>query len=65
MPNQIPTINPAVKYRTVSALRKLLLPDLESALTSPIVIQDGEGEPLAVLIPWQQFCELQDAAQTE
>lgn len=58
----IPPTNPTVKYRTVAALKKLLLPDLEAILGSPIVITDGEGEPVAVLVPFDQFIEIQQAA---
>lgn len=60
----IPTINPTVKYRTVAALKRLLLPDLEAALGSPIVIQDAQGEALAVLVPMEDFLALQDAANS-
>lgn len=58
----ITRIDPTVKYRTVAALKRLLLPDLEAALASPIVIQDGDGGALAVLVPFDDFCALQDAA---
>lgn len=58
----ITRIDPTVKYRTVAALKRLLLPDLEAALGSPIVIQDGEGEALAVLLPMEDFLALQEAA---
>lgn len=60
----IPPTNPTVKYRTVAALKKLLLPDLEAILGSPVVITDGEGEPVAVLVPFDAFVELQEAANT-
>jgi len=58
----IPTINPTIKYRSIAALKKLILPDLRNQLESPTVVQDGDGEPVAVLLPWEQFCALQNAA---
>lgn len=58
----IPMINPSVKYRTVSALKKLLLPDLTATLASPVVITDGEGEPVAILVPFESYIELQTTA---
>lgn len=58
----ITRIDPNVKYRTVAALKRLLLPDLEAALGSPIVIQDAQGEALAVLVPMEDFLAMQDAA---
>jgi hypothetical protein len=62
MSSTIPTINPNVRYRSVAALKKLLLPDLEAALGSPVVIQDSDSEPLAVLVPWGTYLELQESA---
>lgn len=54
----IPTLDPRVRYRGVSELRKLnteRLRDLEGLL----VIQDND-EPLAVIVPIKTFMEMQE-----
>lgn len=54
----IPRIDPNVKYRGVSELRKLnseTLRDLPSAL----VITDN-GEPLAVIVSFEMFLRIQN-----
>jgi hypothetical protein len=54
----IPTIDPKVKYRGVSELRKLnaeRLADLDGLL----VIQNDD-EPIAVIVPYETFIEMQN-----
>ena len=58
----VPTINPTVKYRTVATLKKLILPELRAHLEFPVVIQETDGQPVAVLVPWAEFIALQEAA---
>lgn len=54
----IPHIDPSVKYRGVSELRKLNAKELRS-LEGLIVIQDN-GKPLAVIVPFGVFLEIQE-----
>lgn len=56
-----PYINPAVRYLGTAKLRMMNSRVLK-ALSAPIVFKEPDGTELAVLIPWRQFLELQQAA---
>jgi hypothetical protein len=53
----IPRIDPSVKYRGVSELRKLNADALRE-LTSALVIQDN-NEPIAVIVSYETFLRMQ------
>ncbi len=54
----IPRIDPNVKYRGVSELRKLNAETLRE-LPSALVITDN-GEPLAVIVSFEMFLRMQN-----
>lgn len=57
-----PTIDPSVKYRGVSELRKLnaaALRDLQGA-----IVVEANGEPLAVIVPLGTYMQMQQAAKS-
>ncbi len=54
----IPTIDPNVQYVGVSKLRTLNATKLRS-LDNTLVIQDPDDKPLAVVLSYEQFMEMQ------
>lgn len=57
-----PHIDPRVKYRSVSSLRQLTATALGELKDVLIVIQDN-GKPLAVIVPYDLFLEIQKLTQ--
>ena len=60
----IPYINPNVRYLGVSCLRTMDQKFLEE-MNYPIVLKKSDGTELAVVVPWQTFLTMQDAATAE
>lgn len=60
--NATPIIDPRVQFRGTTVLRTLNVAEL-NALDGPIVLQDGGGNRLAVLVPYEQYLTLQDKAR--
>ena len=59
---RIPYINPDVRYLGVSSLREMDQKFL-SEMNYPIVLKKPDGTELVVIMPWEMFLKLQDAAE--
>ena len=57
----IPRIDPDVRYIGSSKLRELTAIELR-ALTGAIVVQGANNTPLVVILPYETYLRIQDAA---
>lgn len=56
----IPTVDPQVKYVGSSWLRGLNAEAMK-ALSGAVVVQDGDAEPMVVILPYETYLRIQEA----